>query len=242
MNATRRTAAALCVALSITALSAASVAQSSLSALRRWDTTTAPSNTAQPTTSATTSGAAAPETATPQLRPWAGPPAARTQTTASAAAQPAQAPRRRDARRGGQGAVGAENSAANPRVLRDASGAIELAAMRVPAMARTRDEDGSEEQPIVIEMFASPGVTPYAAPFSTRPFGPPQRPLRLISTYDGDDPDPRVTVTVAPALAILRDYDGEPPQPPEVRVEVVANAPENTLILLPMRVTPRTNP
>lgn len=102
------------------------------------------------------------------------------------------------------------------------------------------EDDG--EEPIVIEMFAPVGVTPYAAPFSTRPFGPPARPLRLISSYDGEDEDPHVTITIAPALAILREYDGEPPRPPEVRIDVVATVPDNTVRLAPMRVPQRTNP
>lgn len=109
-------------------------------------------------------------------------------------------------------------------------------------------DDHDVDEPIVIEMFASPTVAPFAPPFALRPFGPPIRPLRLISSYDGDDgddapdPTPRVTVRVAPALSILREYDGDPPPPAEVRIECIVAAPDRTLVLLPMRVTGRTSP
>jgi hypothetical protein len=106
-----------------------------------------------------------------------------------------------------------------------------LAPLRVTA----HDDD----QPFVIEMFAPPGVTPYAAPYAIRPFGPPPRPLRLIASYDGDDA--RVSVTVAPGLTIMRSYDGEPASAPEVRVECIATPPDPVTVLLPLRVTAGTN-
>jgi hypothetical protein len=63
---------------------------------------------------------------------------------------------------------------------------------------------------------------------------PASAPLRLIATYDGDEG--RVSVRVAPTLAMMRSYDGEPSGPPEVQVECVASAPEGGLVLLPLRV------
>lgn len=228
-----RTAAFATIAL-VSALPGVASAQSggSMGALRGWDGREGIAN-AQPASSASE----APSPPQPQLRPWAGearsnsaPSSAQATNAPTATAAQATRPQR------GRGANGRGNT-------RDASGATVLASVRVPVTRAAREDEG-DEQPIVIEMFAPPGVTPFAAPFGLRPFGPPQRPLRLISSYDGDDAEAasRVTVTVAPALAILREYDGEPPQPPEVRVEVVANAVENTLILLPMRVISRTNP
>lgn len=106
-------------------------------------------------------------------------------------------------------------------------------------------DDHDADEPIVIEMFSGPAVAPFAPPFALRPFGPPVRPLRLISSYDGDEDEteatPRVTVRVAPALSILRDYD-DPAPPAEVRIECIVAPPDRTLVLLPMRVTGRTAP
>jgi hypothetical protein len=237
MKEGHRTAAFATIAL-VSALPEAASAQSagSMGALRGWDGREQ-SASAQPASSANEP----PSPPQPQLRPWAG--AARSNSAPSSAQStnaptPTPTPTAAQATRPQRGRAG--SGRANTR---DASGATVLASMRVPVTRAAREDDG-DEQPIVIEMFAAPGVTPFAAPFGLRPFGPPQRPLRLISTYDGDEAETasRVTVTVAPALAILRDYDGEPPQPPEVRVEVVASAVENTMILLPMRVISRTNP
>jgi len=101
----------------------------------------------------------------------------------------------------------------------------------------------NDEQSIVIEMFEAPNVTPFAAPFVLHPFGPPRRALRLISSFDDEDGlPPRVTVTVTPALTILRDDDGATMQQPEVRIDVVAIPDANALIFLPMRVLSMTDP
>lgn len=217
----------------------AQTAPSAVGALRAWDE--APS--------ATQRGPSAQPPRAPQLRAWSDP-SANNANSANSATRTAGATQTRTSNER------SSSSEAQP-AQRDASGAWVLPAMRVSraqprgaeasasqsAAHSARDDEG-DEQPIVIEMFEAPGVTPYPAPFALRPFGPPHRPLRLISSYDGEDDasQPRVTVTVAPALTIMRDYDGEPPQPPEVRIEVVAIPEANALILLPMRVLSRTHP
>lgn len=195
---------------------------SSMSALRGWDGRAAASApaTAQPT-----------GRAQPQLRAWTGPNATASESSGAATSSDSSSNGNSN---GGATARGRARGRAPSRA--DSSAPV-LPAMRVAPLP-----DDDAEEPIVIEMFAPAGVTPYAAPFSTRPFGPPARPLRLISSYDGADEDPHVTITIAPALAILREYDGEPPRPPEVRIEVVATVPDNTVRLAPMRVPQRTNP
>ncbi|MFO0560275.1 MAG: hypothetical protein U0269_19825 [Polyangiales bacterium] len=227
------TAVVFTLASAIAGAADAQTAPSTVGALRGWDE--APSATQRGTSAQPPRG--------PQLRSWSDPSA---NSTNSAGATQRRTSNERSS-----------SSEAQP-AQRDASGAWVLPAMRVSraqprgaeasasqsgAAHSARDEEG-DEQPIVIEMFEAPGVTPYPAPFALRPFGPPHRPLRLISSYDGDDDasQPRVTVTVAPALTIMRDYDGEPPQPPEVRIEVVAIPEANALILLPVRVLSRTHP
>lgn len=245
------------VALIASAIASSAGAQTmtSVGALRNWDgTQEAPRQPSTPRAQPT-----------PVLRTW-GDPAPQSSATASAGTgantaqstpmnssasvsgdeTAANAPRRaRGARPNGTNGTQSANGAPQAR---DASGAIVLPALRV-GRAHSRANEGAneeepDEQPIVIEMFDAPGVTPFPAPFALRPFGPPHRPLRLISSYDGhdDESQPRVTVTIVPTLTIMRDYDGEPPQPPEVRIEVVAVPDANALILLPMRVLSRIHP
>jgi len=239
------TAVVFTLASAVAGSAAAQSAPSTVGALRGWDETP----------NAATGGTAQPASG-PQVRSWS-------ETSTPSAAQP-NGNGANSAASAGTGATRAQRRrpsserAPSSNAQRDASGAWVLPAMRVSraqprgaeasasqgtAGHSARDEEG-DEQPIVIEMFDAPGVTPYPAPFALRPFGPPHRPLRLISSYDGDDDasQPRVTVTVAPALTIMREYDGEPPQRPEVRIEVVAVPEANALILLPMRVLSRTHP
>jgi hypothetical protein len=178
----------------------------------------------------------APATAQLRLRPMES----SAPSTATATARPAAAAT--TARSAAQPPTTARASAAT------GAGTLLLTPMRVTARRGSAPEPGEQEaeEPIVIEMFAAPSVTPFPAPFALRPFGPPARPLRLISSYDGDDEDtsaaPRVTVSVAPALSILRDYDGEPAPPTEVRIECIVPTTDRALVLLPMRVTVRTAP
>lgn len=253
------------VALIASAIASSAGAQTmtSVGALRNWDGTEEPPR--QPSTPR-----AQP---TPVLRTW-GDPAPQSSATASAgsganAAQSAPTNSRSGTNAPANASTSADETAGNAQrrargarpnganttqsangapQARDASGAIVLPALRVGrAHARGSEaasEEEPDEQPIVIEMFDAPGVTPFPAPFALRPFGPPHRPLRLISSYDGhdDESQPRVTVTIVPTLTIMREYDGEPPQPPEVRIEVVAVPDANALILLPMRVLSRIHP
>lgn len=97
-----------------------------------------------------------------------------------------------------------------------------LPSLEVPETA----EITLEEETTVIEMFASPHPVPFGAPNVVRPFSPPvagPRGLQLITTYDLDEQP--VTVTVSTTSPILRNYDGGPEEPTEVRVECVATAP-----------------
>jgi hypothetical protein len=226
--------------LAMTMLAGASVAQtlpSAVGTLQTWNETTrtAPRR------------ASAQPRRTLQLLPWSdtNDDTANAATDAAHAASTVALTQRADSN---EPLSASERSAAQ----RDASGAWLLPAMRVSReqLRQTVANEAhaimhaeNDEQPIVIEMFEAPNVTPFAAPFVLHPFGPPRRPLRLISSFDDENGSPpRVTVTVTPALTILRDYDGATMQQPEVRIDVVAIPNTNALIFLPMRVLSMTDP
>jgi hypothetical protein len=136
-----------------------------------------------------------------------------------------------------------DGATATRRPLASVHVTLVLAPMRVattqPAPLDASEEPEGDNATWIIEMFAAPEVTPFAPPFSLRPFGPPPRPLRLIYDYDGaEDATPRASVSVGPALAILRDYDDETPASCEVRVVVEAPSREASSSLPALRVAP----
>jgi hypothetical protein len=140
-------------------------------------------------------------------------------------------------------AASSDGAPATRRPLASVHVTLALAPMRVtttqPASRDASEEPEGDDGTWIIEMFAAPEVTPFAPPFSLRPFGPPPRPLRLIHDYDGpEDAAPRASVSVGPALAILRDYDDEMAASYEVRVVVEAPSREVSSALPALRVAP----
>ncbi len=247
-----RSTPALAAVTAVTALALALDARTSeaqsLGGLRPWDTVTptaAPApreqspaqapTAATPGETAVTTAAAqrASNTATTNATAAGSATASATpNTTDTRASDRGVSPRAGASSRGQSASRGRSRSANAPSNVPAPTPTLVLAPLRVTAHV-------DDDQPIVIEMFAPPGVTPYAAPYALRPFGPPPRPLRLIASYDGDDA--RVSVTVAPGLTIMRSYDGEPATAPEVRVECIATPPDAVTVLLPLRVTAGTN-